>query len=130
MNVLTLSAKHKERLIQMCDDLFPEMTNIKFSRISVDKVHFSNYTQKEVYDEAKPLVHFEVHWFELCCRELSTRLFAKIASNGPSELAMYLANFGQNLALLDSHPVDSLYPIFEEYKRVEPPVSSALQVLG
>jgi len=114
MNKIELNKEQRTKLLEMCNDLFPEYIGFYL----IDGVIGYNDPMKG--DKGIDLC---VHWFELCMLELPRR----IAENGPSVLTdstHYRIYESMSKRFLNihptydkvecKHPIDYLYQEFEK----------------
>jgi hypothetical protein len=107
MNKINLTDEQKNKLLQMCNDLFPE------------------YDIAEYFDNTECCFFLKdgdetcIHWFELCVIEIPERIAEGLNTVYPKDnhafiidmLMKKMLNFS---ALKKEHPVDYLYKMYEK----------------
>jgi hypothetical protein len=106
MKQIELTLEHREKLLEMCKELFPE-TELSFeSDLAEDGMIDINIS--------KPNNLELIHWFEFCMTYLQDKL---------KELKCFEYEMDSNLRLMEcwykSHPVDYLYKIFKKLKNAK-----------
>lgn len=114
MNKLSLTDEQKKKLLEICEDLFPECKEIRFFGDYQDYVLFNFISGKSL----------DVYWLELCMFELPKR----IAENGKSvlpESTQYRIYESMSKRILNIHPtyskVEPKHPVdylYEEFKKI------------
>ena len=107
-----LTKEHREKLLEMCKELFPEydfefLSN--FSEWGIISVH--KIGQHEIFENTH-------HWFEFCITKLSYKIFDNLkfpARNAGDDSVQYLCDMmdRQTWYIKEAyHPVDYLYKKF------------------
>lgn len=101
MNAIQLTREHREKLLEMCKELFPEYENIhmfingwEYSR-DMDYIAFDNLSD-----------YVEIHWYEFCMTYLVNKM-------GKSTAALYRVLEEEEAG---THPIDYLYSEFKKLK--------------
>lgn len=109
---IELTEKHKEMLLKMCRELYPEYSVIQFEDIY-------NYETGNLYfDNMKSGT--TIHWFEFCMTHLATKIcdgktyyiFCDRCNSHKKDLTQFSKEF---ISKYLQHPVDYLY---EEFKKL------------
>ena len=117
MKPLGLTEEQKEKLLEMCNKLFPEY---KFSW----EYDMYGRALKQDFNDVLCIFTkekaFNIHWFEFCMIWLVVKLrsFSKIQEHTPTQL-MDFYNFYwdvSNYRMTQVHPVDYLYEQFKKIK--------------
>ena len=106
MKSIKLTEEQKDKLLEMCNTLFPEYDfsmfhnglNNDLDEFIIDINHLNN-------------THYlSIHWFEFCMTHLAEKIFNQIDDEDDIE---YRQEF-QNTCLIskDQHPIDYLYSEF------------------
>lgn len=124
MKSIQLTEEQKEKLLEMCKELFPEYNNIKIKctlkgkKITVSKrIYFDGsgnmmgFPKKEMADVDPYITYDWIHWFEFCMTHLQDKL---------KGLGGFENDFDCDVNLMscwyESHPVDYLYSEFKKLK--------------
>lgn len=104
MNNLGLSEEQEDKLLQMCDDLFPQYKNINLD-IS-DGYLFDN-------------LDLSIHWFEVCVMHLPKKIAENFNTVYPKEKHAFIVDMMMKKMLDYSnlekvHPVDYLFEMYEK----------------
>ena len=118
MVAIELTKKHKEKLLEMCKTLFPNVLDVP-DKIDEDlslNTTFINirnevYLNKGTPNEEYISNDYSIHWFEFCLTHLRYKL--NLSGNDYHTIGdVYFSN-----DLLDGvHPVDYLYEQFKKLK--------------
>ncbi len=74
---IELTEKHKEMLLKMCRELFPEYSKIQFQDI------YNNETGNLYFDNVNSGII--IHWFEFCMNDLAGKIYNTLFTNKQSE---------------------------------------------
>lgn len=104
MNSLELSEGQKNKLLQMCDDLFPEYKHIEF-----------DVADEYLFDDSE----LSIHWFEACIVHLPKRIAESFSTVYPKEKHAFIVDMMMKKMLDYSsadkmHPVDYLFEMYEK----------------
>ena len=116
MKALKLTKEHKEKLLEMCNKLFPEY-------IITFNINALEYGTFMVTNNGETIIH----WFEFCMTHLVDKIFESFEEDDEDFYDRYINNgalfYGVGVSeiifvMLNSkkHPVDYLY---EEFKKLE-----------
>lgn len=120
MKSIELTNKHKNKLLEMCNKLFPEylVNDYNYWEISANPNYITYVKWNHEAEWGEQL--FKIHWFEFCMTHLFDKLF-----KDPNKLSKDLRyNFiltfesisdydYHKLLVLDNHPIDYLYGHFK-----------------
>jgi len=107
MNRIRLTKEHKEKIIEMCKKLFPETPYVAFyQNYDSEEFSISNYYHGEKWDENKPQLIENFHWFEFCITHLMLKFYWNDYEKCKDFLMRCLFQCEQ------PHPVDYLYNEF------------------
>lgn len=108
MKAIQLTTEHREKLLEMCKELFPEYNNFWFS---VTIGH--NFILEASIPNSKILVPaLQMHWFEFCMTYLCDKIFlpkGESRLDGIKGMDYYQRN--ENM-----HPIDYFYSEFKKLK--------------
>ena len=104
MNNLILSDEQKDKLLQMCNDLFPQYKCIEF-----------DITGEYLFDGSE----LSIHWFEACVMHLPEKIAEGFNTVYPKEKHAFIVDMMMKKMLGYSnlekvHPVDYLYEMYEK----------------
>ena len=125
---IKLTKRHKDKLLEMCNKLFPDTKWHFWESEEGDYPQMIGYSQHPIIGEHK-LMHpaLEIHWFELCMTHLAEKILNpedKFNDNIKNKFTDFFINtssyswFIQDPGIRESfsaHPVDYLY---EEFKKL------------
>lgn len=133
MKPIELTEEHKNKLLEMCKALFPELENLEVRDSMEDFCLPFEHICIE-YGRNKKLVI--IHWFEFCMTELSHKILFKLCNNfehvGTADLEIE-TTMEWNNNLFDTtlfhkcnpsrnerawHPIDYLYQEFKKLKQL------------
>lgn len=75
MKQISIDKEQRQKLIEICRELFPEYSNVNWGRL-----YEGNYIWFDSIPNPKP-DPYEVHWFELCMTEVPIRLHKVLHDN-------------------------------------------------
>ncbi len=145
MNIQTLNSEQKEKLLNLCQEFFPEYKDVTteslvehpshpdFGKPSVGNIKVSFGVVKFPYIDLADVTDFltykEVHWYQLVLSELSKRVWDKFNTNNIYDVDIIMANEYVGWALenedhrnliipmlFENNPVDFLYNFVKECK--------------
>ncbi len=105
MNNLSLNNEQKDKLLQMCNDLFPEYEHFEF-----------DVADGHLFIDGSEL---SIHWFEACVMHLPERIAENFNTVYPKEKHAFIVDMMMKKMLSYSpidkiHPVDYLYEMYEK----------------
>lgn len=107
MNKLALTEEQRDRLLQMCNDLFPEYDVVEYYD-NTERCHF-----------LKEETETDIHWLELCILEISKRISGGFDTVYPKEKYAFIIDMMMKKMLDFSyvkkeHPIDYLYNLYQQ----------------
>jgi hypothetical protein len=104
MDSIKLTKEQKEKLLEMCNVLFPE-----YNEIVLTKHNTLRFGYKET--NVKTWIgNMSIHWFEFCVTNLTTKIFNILKLYLKTDIASYRGRIIQ----YEEHPVDYLYKEFKK----------------
>jgi hypothetical protein len=126
MKIQTLNKSQKKKLLELCEEFFPNYKQIFLTGDNGEFISFLSH--KELYGFRARTV---IHWYQLCLTELPKRIWDIVEKFPSNHIYNGLASYNDkgskaNLPLLyndftrqvlNNHPVDFLYDFVQECKK-------------
>lgn len=110
MNKISLTKVQEEKILEMCNDLFPDCKRVEISDMHMDNILF-------FFRNNGRTLH--IHWFELCVMELPKRIAEASNTVYPKDKHAFIIDMMMKKMLDFSplekeHPVDYLYKMYQK----------------
>jgi len=121
MNSLNLSKEQEDKLLQMCNDLFPEFEEVIFDSIidlNESIIHTGNLCFIKLLKES-PRGNVVINWFEVCVIHLSQKIAESYNTVYPKEKHAFIVDMMMK-RMLDYSSLDKIHPVdylFEMYQK-------------
>jgi hypothetical protein len=138
MKPLEINQEQKDKLIEMCEELFPELESNN-GECYCNKDQGAGYSYSDEHGECDVCLSkyprfqeafhegiielsegIEIHWFEFAMTHLADKigtLFIPLSSNSDEGKYCFEERFHLNNVLKEAHPIDYLYKQFKLNKK-------------